>query len=140
LYGTLYPFAFDFGKTTTNPLLFLLHAWPAKLNGSVMRDVVLNVAFFIPFGVSAFLTVARRHGRAIGILAAVLLGTTLSATIEMLQIYTPHRYTNAADWLCNTAGAFVGAALALVFQPRITAITSSAGKRGAPMGDRKSVV
>src|SRR5262249_36512219 len=73
-----------------------------------------------------------RHGRAAAYAFALALGTSLSAGVEMLQIYDAHRYCSAADWLCNTIGAFLGAALAVIFQPWIDKVTSTAGRRGAP--------
>jgi VanZ family protein len=85
-------------------------------------------------GVAAFLAVARRYGHAVGLLFAVLFGTTLSACIEMLQVYDQYRSCSPADWLCNTLGALAGAVLAMVFGSRLTAIMSSVGRRGAPAG------
>jgi len=131
VYGTLYPFHFHFARTSVNPFFFLVHAWPEEIDRFVLRDMALNVAFFVPLGVSAFLTFARRGGRTLGILCTILLAATLSASIEMLQIYDATRDCSALDWLCNTLGALLGGALALVFQPRLASIALSAGRRGA---------
>jgi VanZ family protein len=132
LYGTLYPFHFDFTRASGNPFLILLHSWPSRFGGSLLVDAVLNVAVFVPLGATAYLAMARRHGRAAGYAFALALGTSLSAGVEMLQIYDAHRYCSAADWLFNTIGTFLGAALAIIFQPRIDKLASTASRRGAP--------
>ena len=38
LYGSLYPFHFDFDRTQTSPLWILLHALPAKFDRFAWRD------------------------------------------------------------------------------------------------------
>jgi hypothetical protein len=38
VYGSLYPFHFDFARTTVNPFLFLLRAWPVALDRFALRD------------------------------------------------------------------------------------------------------
>jgi VanZ family protein len=131
LYGTLYPFHFDFARTHANPFLVLLHSWP-KPDRTAVRDAVLNIALFLPLGMTAFLAAVRRSGRAAGYAFALALGASLSALVEMLQVYDAHRYCSAADWLANTFGTFLGAALALTFQPRIEKLTAGAGRKGAP--------
>jgi VanZ family protein len=132
VYGTLYPFHFNFAARHGNAFLILLHSWPARFGPSELRDAVLNVALFVPLGATACLAVAKRHGRAAGYAFALATGAALSASVEMLQIYDSHRYCSALDWLCNTTGTFLGAALAVVFQPRIERLTTVAARRGAP--------
>jgi VanZ family protein len=134
LYGTLYPFHFNFHATSTSPLLILLSSWPHGVDRFLLRDTVLNVAIFVPLGVFAFLAVVRRVGNGAALGFAVLLGTLLSAGIEMLQIFDAKRNCSALDWLCNTAGAFLGAAVALIFRPQIEKVLSRAGRRGGAAG------
>lgn len=134
LYGTLSPFQFDFTRAHGNPFFTLLHTWPARFDRFAVRDGALNIAMLLPLGAVAYLAIARRLGRAMSLLGAVALGCALSASIEMLQLYDAHRHCNAADWLCNTAGAFFGAALGLIYERRIVALAAPAAKRSAPGG------
>ena len=74
-----------------------------------VRDVVLNVAVFVPFGflLSDEQSVNRRLGM-LGILAAASL---LSGIGEFCQVYSPSRFPSATDVVSNTLGAAGGAAL-----------------------------
>ena len=134
LYGTLAPFHFEFGLHAGNPVAYLLHSWQGRIDRAAMRDGLLNVAIFLPLGGAACLTFAHHWKRRTGFLLAVGYASALSFCIEILQFYEKSRYTSAADWLCNTLGALAGAALALVFQRRLEALTSGAERRGAGAG------
>ena len=50
VYGSLYPFHFDFDRTDASPLLILLHAWPAKIDRFAWRDAGVNVLLYFPAG------------------------------------------------------------------------------------------
>ncbi|MCX6630841.1 MAG: hypothetical protein NTW28_24775, partial [Candidatus Solibacter sp.] len=91
VYGSLYPFQFDFGRTDASPLITLLHAWPAKVDRFGWRDVSVNLLLYFPLGLTAVLVLIRRWSRAAAALATVMLGTGLSASIEMLQIFDSSR-------------------------------------------------
>jgi VanZ family protein len=132
VYGTLYPFHFDFSHAHGNPLLMLLRSWPSHFGRAELRDAILNVALFVPLGAAACLAVAKRHGRAAGYAVALALGSALSAAVEMLQVYDASRFSSAMDWLCNTIGTFTGAAIATAVQPRVERLRSAAARRGAP--------
>lgn len=86
------------------------------LGWSMLGDVVLNLAGFVPFGVLAFIAVSgASHGRlpgAAAALAAVALGAALSLTIEAGQAFLPTRNSTAADLVLNTGGTVAGAAVA----------------------------
>jgi VanZ family protein len=128
VYGSLYPFAFDFHRTA-NPLTVLLHSWPAGFDRFVLRDAVINLLLYTPLGVAAFLAVARRHSRAAAWGAAVLLGLALSSCLEMLQVYDARRMCSLFDVFTNSVGACCGAMAALVFRPKLDRLT--AGRKGA---------
>ena len=134
LYGTLAPFHFEFAGHPGNPVVYMLHSWPGRIDRAVIRDGLLNIAIFLPLGATACLTFARHWKRRPAFLLAVAHGSALSACIEIFQFYERTRYSSAADWLCNTLGALAGAALALVFQRRLEALTSGAERRGAGAG------
>jgi VanZ family protein len=132
VYGSLYPFHFDFDRIETNPLLHLLHAWPAKIDKFAWRDAGVNLLLYFPLGVTAFLAMARRLPRAVAALTTMLLGLGLSASIEMLQIFDASRTCSLIDVVCNFAGTVAGVAAALIFQPQITRLTGSRrSRRGA---------
>ena len=55
VYGSLYPFHFDFGRTAANPLTVLLHAWPAKIDRFAWRDACMRAwhNIFPEYGLAA---------------------------------------------------------------------------------------
>jgi len=132
VYGSLYPFQFDFGRTDASPLAILLHAWPAKIDKFAWRDACVNVLLYFPLGLTAVLVFMRRLPRAAAALATVMLGTGLSASIEMLQIFDAHRMCSLLDVACNFAGTVGGVCAALIFRQEIFEITRRRqGHRGA---------
>ena len=132
VYGSLYPFQFDFGRTDASPLAILLHAWPAKIDRFAWRDACVNVLLYFPLGLTAVLVFMRRLPRAAAALATVMLGTGLSASIEMLQIFDAHRMCSLLDVACNFAGTVGGVCAALIFRQEIFEITRRRqGHRGA---------
>jgi VanZ family protein len=132
IYGSLYPFHFDFGRTASSPLLILLHAWPAKIDRFAWRDAGVNVLLYFPLGVTAVLVLTRRLPRAAAALATMVLGTGLSASIEMLQLFDSTRTTSLLDVACNSLGTAAGVGAALIFRRKIFAITRRrSGDRGA---------
>ena len=132
VYGSLYPFEFDFDRTDASPLMILLHAWPARIDRFAWRDAGVNVLLYFPLGLTAALVLMRRLPRAAATLAAVMLGTGLSASIEMLQIFDSSRTCSLLDVACNFAGTVGGAGAALIFRQQILRITRRRkGDRGA---------
>jgi len=119
VYGSLYPWHFDFEGSGANPLWVLLHAWPRGIDRFVLRDAAINLLLYFPLGTAAFLAVARRHGRLAAFHAALLITLGLSASMEMLQIYDAGRTCSLFDVCCNVSGAAAGALTALVFHPRL---------------------
>jgi VanZ family protein len=123
VYGSLYPFQFDFGRTDASPLTILLHAWPAKVDKFLWRDACVNVLLYFPLGLTAVLAFPRRWPRAAAALATLMLGTGLSASIEMLQIFDGTRTCSLLDLACNFAGTVGGVGAALIFRREIFEIT-----------------
>jgi VanZ family protein len=120
LYGSLYPWHFNFSRYSGDPLDFLLfHSWPDVWTRGVMRDLAANVLFYTPLGASAFLMLARRRRRAFGLAGATILGFALSVAVEILQLYIPGRQTSLLDVLSNTTGALAGALLALAYRQEL---------------------
>lgn len=99
-----------------NPLSILLHAWPATFNRFIIRDVVVNVALYLPAGATGHLAF-RKSGKAwLAIAAPILVCTVVSASVEMLQLFVPPRNTNLLDLATNVAGSVLGVFLAVVME------------------------
>jgi VanZ family protein len=82
-----------------------------KANWTYARDVLVNVAGFVPLGLiaCAYFSWTRSHWKAI-LITAIACGT-LSFVIEVLQYYIPRRFSGTTDIITNTLGAAVGAAI-----------------------------
>ena len=132
VYGSLYPWHFDFNRSSANPLWVLLHAWPQGIDRFVLRDAAINLLLYFPLGMAAFLAAARRHGRLVAFDAALLIALGLSASLEMLQIYDPGRTCSLFDVLCNVSGAAAGAATALVFRNEMESLARRKPGRHGP--------
>ncbi len=75
-------------------------------------DVGSNIAGYLPLGFFLGLGLVR-SGVERAVLPLVLLaGSALSLTMEVLQLYLPHRVPSNLDWLLNSLGAWLGAGLA----------------------------
>lgn len=81
-------------------------------NWGYVKDVLLNIAGFVPLGflLCAFFGLAR--SRKSSIVYTVLVGGMLSFVIEVLQFYIPRRVSGTTDIITNTLGAALGAVLA----------------------------
>ena len=73
-------------------------------------DAFLNVVFYMPLGVAAFVAI-RRKG-AVAVVAALAFGTLVSFTVEWAQFYIPGRVSSWNDLLSNSAGTLLGIAVA----------------------------
>jgi VanZ family protein len=116
VYGSFYPWVFEVRHLPASPLYILLHSWDANLDDRrLLFDVAVNIAIYIPLGMSAYLAFRRFKSRALEILAPVALGTLLSASVEMLQLFTPHRQCSAVDLVDNILGSAFGVLAGFVF-------------------------
>lgn len=117
VYGTTLPFAFDAtGHLVTTQLGRLQFTTPWALHAAdqlSIPDVVQNVLLFVPFGVLGFL--ASRTGSSVWrVLTIVAAGALLSASVEVLQLFTTDRTSSLTDLMTNTTGAAAGAMVAMV--------------------------
>ena len=131
VYGSLYPFQFHHRGFVWSPLQILLHSWPGSMDRFMWRDGCVNVLLYFPLGLTATLAGARWAPRVVAAAGAVLLGTGVSACIEMLQLYDSTRMCSLMDVACNMAGAAGGALAAVVFERQIR---SAGGHRRASHG------
>jgi glycopeptide antibiotics resistance protein len=68
-------------------------------------DMVRNVILFVPFGFFGWLALRR-------VVKVTLLGTAVSASVELLQTVLHYRQPRTTDILTNTGGAYLGALVA----------------------------
>ena len=119
VYGTLYPWHFDFAGPVRHPLLVLFTLHPMVLDRFALRDIAVNLILYLPFGATAIWALERRSRRLLEAALVLIAAAMLSASLEMLQVYIPGRVCSFSDLVCNTIGAATGIALALVYHPSI---------------------
>jgi glycopeptide antibiotics resistance protein len=149
VYGTTIPFRFDQTPSTVADRLsrIRLNAFEdADGSRPSIPDMTQNVLLFVPFGVLGMLTLAphatrvSRRGRAlshtrdigatlIALTLVTVLGSMLSAGVEVLQLFTADRVSSLNDLLTNTVGTAVGGvaivALAAVATHAMTVLLGS---------------
>jgi VanZ family protein len=130
VYGSLFPWHFDWQRAPEGPLDIVLHSWPDRFDRFLLRDIALNILLYMPLGLAAYLSVARRS-RALAFSIAVLCGLALSAAMETLQVYVPGRQPSLLDITTNTIGTAAGALTALLFLPAIESLLER-GRRSRP--------
>jgi len=106
LYGTLYPFSFQFGLHNESVLALLVAS--ARSHAS-RGDILGNIILFFPFGFFAMQCLLPRAPRPIRLFFVIFTGAAFSFCIESVQIYLPGRVTSIYDIATNTAGSLLGA-------------------------------
>jgi VanZ family protein len=120
VYASLYPFA-GWRDQEIPPWDFLQAGWPKYWTAF---DLVANVVGYIPLGFLLALSFMRRgnvryfatHPNVVGIVVAVLVGTTMSLLMEGVQNYLPSRVASNVDFGLNVAGTLVGAIAATALE------------------------
>ncbi len=109
VYASLSPFSgwreqgLDFLEVLGAPLLLTYTAF----------DATVNLLSYLPFGLLAGLALHARFSAAASVILGLCLGVSLSACMEYLQMYLPARVSSNMDLLSNSAGALIGALLAV---------------------------
>ena len=80
----------------------------AGVSNSNVGAIVKNIVGFVPFGCCFYIyfSLVRQTKRAA--LATVILGSTVSLTIEVLQTFLPTRASGVVDLITNTIGTYIG--------------------------------
>ena len=76
-------------------------------------DTIINLLSYLPFGFLAVIALRARCGTLASVIFCLCLGVSLSACMEYLQMYLPARVSSNMDLLSNSAGALLGALLAV---------------------------
>ena len=116
LYASLYPFEGWRWPTSPDAQQFLLLRlpWPSWFP---TFDLVANLLGYLPMGSLVYLAVVRSGGQALNALAFAVVGPSLlSYAMEVTQQLLPSRVSSSLDWLLNSAGAVLGALLAMLLQ------------------------
>ncbi len=118
IYGSLYPWNFHVPVHLTNPVEALLHS--ASLRGGLQRrfiaDILINLALYLPVGMSGYLAFRRLRPAALRMAGPVVFGFFLSASIEMAQLFVPGRRCSLLDLLDNTLGSALGVLAGAFFE------------------------
>ena len=89
---------------------FLHPFWKdSYLTVAAMKDIANNIVAFIPLGFLACAWLSGWRPGTRSLWFAILFGTLLSLTIEVLQYFIPMRDSDSLDWLMNIAGTALGA-------------------------------
>ena len=114
VYASLHPCS-GWRMPGISPFVFLETSWPRYWTGF---DLTVNIVTYLPFGFFLAQSVGRKPGTLLASLSAFLIGALLSFSIESIQAYLPSRVPSSIDFLCNSLGAGLGAALSLLFGRR----------------------
>ncbi len=116
LYGSLYPWHFEFHPLSDSPLYILFHSWQITGGRRFIADVMVNLAIYMPLGVSGYLAMRKLHSRRLCYVAPVVLGGALSAAVEMMQLFVPGRVCSAFDLTDNILGSAAGVVAGVWFE------------------------
>jgi VanZ family protein len=104
---------------TLTPFDFSPATWPARgmlrqffIYPSDFFDIVGNVILFMPYGLGIAAWLRKQHqGFLLVVLVVLAASTTLSLTVETLQLILPSRTSSAIDIFTNSIGGVLGSAL-----------------------------
>ena len=82
----------------------------ARIQPEIYREMLMNVFLFFPLGLTLSNALPRKWHRWGRIILTTLVGCALSAGIEYAQYRYALGMAEADDVICNTLGAFLGAA------------------------------
>ncbi|WP_045220292.1 VanZ family protein [Desulfonatronum thioautotrophicum] len=105
-YGSLYPFTgWHIPQNTLWEHFFL---WNTNKS-----DMLLNVLVYMPLGFLIFAAIEKKVKCHFAILISILLGSSISFCVEVIQFFLQHRITTISDWILNSLGSFLGSLFGL---------------------------
>lgn len=132
VYGTTFPFSFDAGSWDLAARLSRISWHPFRLiDGTISTpDLLQNILLFIPFGFLGYVSlIDKRSHLHLKMLTLVLMGASLSAFVECLQVFSMTRWTAMSDVVFNTLGTAVGVALGHALKRWVLGIKTLPGSR-----------
>lgn len=115
VYASLYPFS-DWRWQGLMPFDFALAPLPRYITAS---DLLINTGGYLPLGYLLARSLPARWPRWLLWLGASVAASAVSFGMETLQSFLPMRISSNLDWLTNTLGGAVGAAICVWLLPRI---------------------
>jgi len=113
VYGSLYPFNFEFTNIQMNISKGLFNFNILK---SSFSDSISNIILFIPYGFLLFNILAKQIKAKVTIV--LLISFVFAYFVQILQLLTPERVPSGADAVLNTIGAFIGILLTYLTFPK----------------------
>ena len=136
VYGSLYPFNFKPDAMQGGVLEALRQlSWVRAGRG----DRISNVLLYLPLGFCLFLWLETRWHRAPSMVVATLLGTLLSLSIEIAQVYISARVSSLTDVTLNAAGTLLGVTAGLAWGG-LTRLMHLPGRAERPLRDPGAVL
>ena len=136
VYGSLYPFNFKPDAIHGGVLEALRQlSWARAGRG----DRISNVLLYLPLGFCLFLWLELRWRRALSMIAATVLGTLLSLSIEVAQVYISARVPSFTDVALNALGTLLGVTAGLAWGG-LTRLMHLPGRTERPLRDPGAVL
>lgn len=136
VYGSLYPFNFKPDAIDGGVLEALRQlSWARAGRG----DRISNVLLYLPLGFCLFLWLELRWRRALSMIAATVLGTLLSLSIEVAQVYISARVPSFTDVALNALGTLLGVTAGLAWGG-LTRLMHLPGRTERPLRDPGAVL
>ena len=107
LYATILTRSPGVSEAILTPFASLTAAWQQP---ELYREMLMNVFLFFPLGLTLSNALPRKWHRWGRIILTTLIGCALSAGIECAQYRYALGMAEVDDVICNTLGAFLGAA------------------------------
>jgi len=115
IYGSFYPFDFDFGTVSAIKLSKALSFNPFATSRG---DILGNVALFIPFGLAGIFSIDRPNRITLKLIMLIVGGLFLAAAVQVGQLFTPGRVPTTIDVFWNAVGMAIGGVTAALPQVR----------------------
>ncbi len=115
VYASLYPFS-GWRWQGLMPFDFVLAPLPRYITFS---DLLINVGGYLPLGYLIARNLPARWPRWASWLAASALASSVSFGMEASQAFLPMRVSSNLDWLTNSLGGLLGAAICVWLLPRL---------------------